>query len=160
MDGYAIRHVDGSDPAQALPVSQRIAAGHPGVKLEPATAARIFTGAEIPEGADTVVMQEDCTESGSSVLIRELPPRGENIRIRGQDLVKGQNMLPRGQRLRAQDMGLLASQGVNRVSVRKRLRVAVVSTGMSWSSRGQRWPWRDLQFKSLYLAGFVAGMGF
>lgn len=129
MDGYAIRHLDGEDASRALPISQRIAAGHPGVSLQPGTAARIFTGAEIPAGADTVVMQENCSEIEGGVLIRELPAKGENVRARGQDLVKGQEMLARGQRLRAQDLGLLASQGVDKVTVRKRLRVAIVSTG-------------------------------
>ena len=129
MDGYAIRIAECSDQKKPIPLSQRIAAGHPPQALQAGTAARIFTGAEIPPGADTVVMQEHCEESGGGVLIHQLPPPGANIRPRGQDVRSGQQMLPAGQRLRAQDVGLLASQGIGRVMVRKRLRVAVLSTG-------------------------------
>jgi len=129
MDGYAIRFEECRRQQQKIPLSQRVAAGHPPQPLAPGTAARIFTGAEIPPGADTVVMQENCTADESFLTINKLPEPGDNIRPRGQDLAAGQQMFGRGQRLRAQDLGLLASQGVSRVEVYRRLKVAVMSTG-------------------------------
>jgi molybdopterin molybdotransferase len=129
MDGYAIRHADAVAADGLLPVSQRIAAGHVPKPLGEGTAARIFTGAEIPDGADTVVIQEHCEATGDSVRIRTLAERGANIRPRAQDLERGQAMLGRGHRLRAQDLGLLASQGLEQIEVFRRLRIAILSTG-------------------------------
>ena len=129
MDGYAIRFGECAQPPQKIPLSQRIAAGHPPQPLAPGTAARIFTGAEIPPGADTVVMQENCSADESFVTINELPEPGDNIRPRGQDLCAGQQMFATGQRLRAQDLGLLAAQGISQVQVYRRLKVAMLSTG-------------------------------
>lgn len=129
MDGYAIRHADWQDERTGIPLSQRITAGSVPGGLEPATAARIFTGAQVPEGADTVVMQEHCDEADGAVRILKLPSAGANIRRRGQDLSTGQKVLAAGQRLRSQDLGLAASLGIPRIPVFKRLRVAVMSTG-------------------------------
>ncbi len=129
MDGYALRHADWQGPDVALPVSARIPAGSvPGV-LQPGTAARLFTGSEIPAGADTVVMQEHCTAGDAGVLIEPLPAPGANIRPRGQDMTAGQAVIPAGTRLRAQELGLLASLGQGSVKVLRRLRVAVLSNG-------------------------------
>ena len=129
MDGYALRHADRVDSRSALPLSQRITAGSVPASLAPGTAARIFTGAEVPAGADTVVMQEHCEGDADRVLIRKLPQIGANIRPRGQDIARGQRVLEAGQRLRSQDLGLLASLGIDRLKVRARLKVAVLSTG-------------------------------
>ena len=129
MDGYALRWSDWQSGAPGLPVSKRITAGSSPGTLEPGTAARIFTGAEIPAGADTVVMQEHCEETGDRVHVDKLPPRGANIRPRGQDVRTGQAVLQEGQRLRPQDLGLLASLGLAEIPVRRRLRVAMMSTG-------------------------------
>ena len=129
MDGYAIRRGECTGPEQKIPVSQRIAAGHQPQPLKPGTAARIFTGAEIPSGADSVVMQENCVAHEGFVSINKLPEPGDNIRPRGQDLTAGQKILAKGHCLRAQDLGLLASQGMNQAEVYKRLKVAVMSTG-------------------------------
>ena len=128
MDGYAVRAVDAA--ATSLPVSQRIAAGSIGSTLEPGTAARIFTGAAVPPGADAVVMQEDCElqDDGSIRIVCEVRC-GQNVRPRGQDIEEGQTVLSRGRRLRAQDLGLLASVGCHNVQVYRPLRVAVLSTG-------------------------------
>jgi molybdopterin molybdotransferase len=97
--------------------------------LSKGTAARIFTGAEIPAGADVVVMQEKCKAIGQSVLIEVVGEVGTNIRPRGQDICKGTTVLEAGHRLRAQDLGLIASLGFARIEVRQRLKVAIISTG-------------------------------
>jgi molybdopterin molybdotransferase len=137
MDGYALRNHEWTGPEQSIPLSQRIAAGHPPQPLAEGTAARIFTGAEIPAGADTVVMQENCAAGEDSVMIRQLPSTGSNIRPLGQDLYAGQNMLSRGHRLRAQDLGLLASQGMGEIEVYRRLKVSVMSNGDELVEPGQ-----------------------
>jgi molybdopterin molybdotransferase len=129
MDGYALRHKDWNSPDQALPISQRITAGKPPEPLKAGSAARIFTGAEIPEGADTVVMQENCSSDGDTVFIRQLGAVGNNIRPKGQDIERGATVLKAGHRLRPQDIGLIASLGFPEVLVWQRLTVALVSTG-------------------------------
>jgi len=129
MDGYAIRFNDWSDAQTGIPMSQRVTAGSVPTELIPGSAARIFTGAEVPPGADTVVMQEHCEEVEGGVRILKQPALGANIRRRGQDLSTGQKVLAAGQRLRAQDLGLAASLGIARVPVFRRLKVAVMSTG-------------------------------
>ena len=126
MDGYALR---ASEAGHALPVSQRIPAGTVGAALMPGTAARIFTGAAIPVGADVVVMQEDCKEVAGVVTVSAPVSVGQNIRPRGQDIRAGEVVLEKGRVLRPQDMGLLASVGCAQVQVYRPLRVAVLSTG-------------------------------
>jgi molybdopterin molybdotransferase len=127
MDGYALRAADAGGP---LPVNQRIRAGESrSVSLAPGTAARIFTGAAVPAGADAVVMQESCHELDGVVTVAGPVTRGQNIRPRGQDIAKGATVLPRGRRLKPQDLGLLASLGRASVPVYRPLRVAALSTG-------------------------------
>ena len=138
MDGYAIRCADWQDPDTGIPIGQRITAGMVPDSLGPASAARIFTGAEVPHGADTVVMQEHCEESDRQVRILKLPAQGANIRRRGQDLSTGQRVLSAGQRLRPQDLGLAASLGIAAVPVFRRLRVAVMSTGDELREPGEK----------------------
>jgi len=138
MDGYAIRYADWTDPGCAVPVSQRITAGSAPGELEPGSAARIFTGAEIPPGADSVVMQEHCEETGGVLRILNLPAPGANIRRRGQDLSSGQKVLSRGQRLRPQDLGLAASLGLAQIPAFRQLAVAVMSTGDELREPGDR----------------------
>ena len=129
MDGYALRHADWVDANSPLRLSQRITAGSSPAPLTEGTAARIFTGAEVPTGADTVVMQEHCEAGQDVVQIRQIPAPGANIRRRGQDIERGQRVLSAGQPLRAQDLGLAASLGFATVSVYRRLKVAILSTG-------------------------------
>jgi len=129
MDGYALRRGDWSDTNHTLPLSQRITAGTPPKPLEEGTAARIFTGAEIPQGADVVVMQENCSAGENNVKINQIGPLGSNIRPKGQDIRSGDTVLQAGQRLRPQDIGLIASLGFATIDVMQRLKVALVSTG-------------------------------
>lgn len=126
MDGYALRLADAGKP---LPVSQRIPAGTIGTTLQPGTAARIFTGATIPDGADVVVMQENCRVVDGTVSIDGPLSQYQNIRPKGQDMSLGDLVLGAGRRLRPQDLGLLASVGVSRVLVHKPLKIAILSTG-------------------------------
>lgn len=126
MDGYALR---ASDAGLPLPVSQRIPAGAVGVVLQPVTAARIFTGAAIPPGADCVVMQENTVEKEGVVTLSGPVQVGQNIRPRGQDIEEAEIILSRGRVLRPQDLGLLASIGCAEVNVYRPLKVAVLSTG-------------------------------
>jgi len=130
MDGYALRHEDWPGVGKPMKVSQRITAGSVPGSLEPGTAARIFTGAEVPHGADVVVMQENTKSDGDdSVRILELAEPGANIRSRGQDIARRDVILRQGTRLRAQELGQIASLGLPRVECYQRLRVALVSTG-------------------------------
>ena len=129
MDGYAVNTSDLSEPGCLLPVSQTIAAGHPGDSLIKGTAARIFTGAPIPEGCDAVVIQENTQAEGDDVTIMQLPGKGENIRSKGCDVDKGGVVLTSGHRLRPQDLGLLASLGIASVKVKKPITVAILNTG-------------------------------
>ncbi|HEX5632411.1 MAG TPA: gephyrin-like molybdotransferase Glp [Gemmatimonadales bacterium] len=130
MDGYAVRRADVPQPGVALPVGQRIPAGVPPAALAPGTAARVFTGAQIPAGADAVVMQEDCAAvAGGAVRIDVVPEPGQWIRRRGEDVAAGAVVLPRGTRLTPQAMGLAASVGAATLTVARRPRVALLSTG-------------------------------
>jgi molybdopterin molybdotransferase len=129
MDGYALRHADWPGAERSLPLSQRIPAGAVSEPLRAGSAARIFTGAMVPEGADTVVMQEDCKALKTSVRIGRLPEKGANIRPRAQDMAAGQQALQAGDRLRPQDSGLLASLGIAEATVFRRLKVALLSNG-------------------------------
>ena len=129
MDGYAVRCADVRSAPTTLRVTQRIAAGHPGQPLAPGTAARIFTGAPLPPGADAIVMQEATTAAGDQVTINEVPKPGAWIRRAGFDVKRGATIMEAGRRLQPQDCGLAASIGVARLSVVRRPRVAVFFTG-------------------------------
>ncbi len=129
MDGYAVRVAD-IQADKTLRISQRIAAGVVGQSLETGTVARIFTGAPVPEGADAVIMQEEATEVEGGVKFSvDSIVRNQNIRHIGEDIASGDVILSKGQRLRAQDLGLIASIGIASISVYQRLRVATFSTG-------------------------------
>ncbi len=132
MDGYALRVADASADA-LLPVSQRIPAGVVGQALAPYTAARIFTGAQIPLGADAVLMQEQSEalpgEGLGALRVRSAPSPGDWIRRRGEDVCAGDAVLARGTRLSPQALGLAASVGAATLQVLRRPRVALFSTG-------------------------------
>ena len=136
MDGYAVHCADVLSMGTTLPVAQRIAAGAVGQPLARGTAARIFTGAPIPEGADAVVMQEHCTAVGEAsagvpaqVQINIPPSLGQHIRRAGEDVARGDVVLARGCRLGPAALGLAASIGMARLTVVRRPRVALFSTG-------------------------------
>ena len=129
MDGYAVRCADWADTGTILQVNQRIPAGSSGHLLAPVSAARIFTGAPIPPGADAVVMQEDCETVEGGVRIRLQPQPGQWIRRRGEDVSAGAVVLHSSERLTPASLGLAASIGFAKVKVAPRVRVALFSTG-------------------------------
>ncbi len=132
MDGYALRASDVCEAGVVLQVTQRIPAGHFGKALEPLSAARIFTGAPMPEGADCVVMQEDCelvNEREGGVRINTVPRAGQWVRRRGEDVQLGTAALSKGELLAPAALGLAASLGFDRLQVARRPRVALFSTG-------------------------------
>ena len=134
MDGYAVRVADCAAPGAVLQVAQRIPAGTVGTPLAAGTAARIFTGAQIPEGADAIVMQEDTQpvpQEGTlgAVRIDIVPAAGQWIRRAGEDVAAGDVVLRQGERLTPAALGLAASVGFDRLQVARRPRVALLSTG-------------------------------
>jgi molybdopterin molybdotransferase len=128
MDGYAIRHADYQEGV-SLPIQQRCYAGDIPEALRPGYAIRLFTGSLIPEGADTVVIQENTQEADNHVSILHAPRIGQHIRKRGEDTLSGKALLNAGAKLKAAHITLLASQGLAQVPVYARLRIGVVTTG-------------------------------
>ena len=130
MDGYAVRSADfKGDEKVRLLISQRICAGLVGTELATKTAARIFTGASIPSGADAVIMQEVCEVEGEHVIISGPITAGANIRKTGEDITVGDTILKIGDKLKPQDVGLAASVGIAKLTVYHRLRVGIFFTG-------------------------------
>ena len=125
MDGFAVRTADG----ERLRVAQKIMAGAVGKPLEPGTAARIFTGAPIPPGADAIVMQEHTATEGDQVVLKKRPKPGDWVRRTGSDVRKGGEILQAGKRLLPQDTGLAASVGIGSLPVFRRVRLGLFFTG-------------------------------
>jgi len=160
MDGYAMRAADVAAPGTRLPVSQRVPAGHVPAPLKPGTAARIFTGAMIPPGADAVVMQEQCAAEGADVLVNHAPRAGEWVRKAGEDIRAGAEILPAGTRLTPQALGLAASVGLARLPVVRELRVAVFFTGDELAMPGEPLkPGAIYNSNRFVLRGLVEGLG-
>ena len=137
MDGYAVRVADLLHGDRRLPVSQRIPAGHSPQPLAAGTAARVFTGAPVPPGADAVVMQEQTEADGDCVAILHTPKAGEWITAQGADIRRGAVILPAGTRLSPQALGLAASIGAARLEVARRVKVAVFFTGDELTMPGE-----------------------
>ena len=128
MDGYAVRLSD-LQSSNRLKIAQKIMAGSVGKPLEPGTAARIFTGAPIPPGADAIVMQEHTEADNESVSVKKKPAKGEWIRLTGSDVKKGGEILAAGKRLQPQDTGLAASVGIKTLPVHRKVRLGLFFTG-------------------------------
>lgn len=140
MDGYALRAAEVQAMATRLPVSQRIPAGCVGHPLQPGTAARIFTGAPLPAGADTVVMQELCEHGGDEVVVNHVPRTGEAVRRAGSEIAAGSVVLVAGMRLTPQAVALAAAIGLAQLPVYRRVRVALFRTGSELVMPGQPLP--------------------
>jgi molybdopterin molybdotransferase len=158
MDGYAVR---AGDLPGELPVTQILYAGAPAHPLAPRTAARVFTGAVIPEGADTVIMQEDALVQQDRVAILGCVTKGAHIRARGADIRQGAPVLEAGALLSPQHLGLLASLGLGEVIVRRRIKVGIISTGdeLKQPGAGPLEPWQIYNSNAYQLAGLVSALG-
>jgi molybdopterin molybdotransferase len=162
VDGYAVRHRDLDAKSETrLAISTRLTAGRAAREpLGAGAAARIFTGAPMPVGADTVFMQEDVRVEGSAVVVPPGLKSGANRRLAGEDVRKGQVVLPAGRRLAAQDVALAAAVGLTRIEVRRRVRVAVFSTGDEIVEPGRALPPAALYDANRYLlAGMLDRLG-
>jgi molybdopterin molybdotransferase len=146
MDGYAVRVADLADLPVTLPVAGEIGAGQAGVtSLAPGTAAKIMTGAPVPQGADAVVPYEWTDRGAATVLVEQAPASGQHVRRAGEDVRAGDVVLPAGTVLEPRHLGLLASIGHPSVSCGRRPRVVIVSTGSEL-----REPGTDLAADSIY----------
>ena len=137
VDGYAVRHADlTAEGETVLRVSGRLAAGTTESAEAAGNAVRIFTGAPMPEGADTVFMQEDVEQEGECVTLPAGLRKGANMRPAGEDVARGVRIIEAGRRLRPQDLALAAATGLDRIAVRRKLRVAIFSTGDELAEAG------------------------
>jgi molybdopterin molybdotransferase len=162
VDGYAVAHSDLiPDRDTVMPVTGRAAAGHPLDRpARRGEAIRIFTGAPMPEGADTVLMQEDCAFEAGRVILKPGIRRGANRRHAGEDITEGEVALPAGQRLRAPDLGLAAALGHRALCVFRPLRVALLSTGDEVRDPGMPLPKGAIYDANRFmLAALLAGLG-
>lgn len=162
MDGYAIntRDISSSQPFTLFPIQQRIAAGDAAKSLEAGKAARIFTGAMMPAGANAVVMQEQCEVHEEGILIPQGVNDGQNIRSKGEDFKAGDILITKGTSLRSMELGLLAAMGIAEVCVSKPLKVMVLSTGDELAEPGESLKVGQIYNSNRYtLAGLLKGMG-
>jgi molybdopterin molybdotransferase len=162
VDGYAVRAADlDRDAETRLAITDRVTAGRAAARvLAPGAAIRIFTGAPMPAGADTVFMQEDVRLDGEAVVVPPGLDAGANRRLVGEDVRAGAVVLPAGRRLSAQHVALAAAVGLTQLPVRRRIRVAVLSTGDEIVEPGTPRPRAALFDANRYLlAGLIEGLG-
>jgi molybdopterin molybdotransferase len=136
MDGYAICLAD-YQPGRSFPIQQRCFAGQQPEALQRGNAIRLFTGSLMPEGADSVIMQEDCTEADNRVTINQAPDAGQHVRKQGEDVKKGRPVLAAGTLIGAAEIALLASQGLAQLDVYPRLKIGILTTGDELVTPGQ-----------------------
>src|SRR5699024_7143901 len=136
MDGYAIRHADYHDHAR-FPVQQQSFAGDVPAPLEAGQAIRLYTGSVMPEGADTVIMQEHVTVHDDGITINHPPRQGQHVRLKGEDVARGATIIEAGTRIQAGEIALLASQGIASLQVYSPLKVGLLTTGDELVSPGQ-----------------------
>jgi molybdopterin molybdotransferase len=160
MDGYAVCAAELVEAGVRLPVSQRVAAGDVARPHVPGSAARIFTGAQVPDGADAVVMQEDCVADGDFVVVNLVPAPGQHVRLKGSDLREGKAILAAGSRFSAAALGLAASVGFARVPVYRRLKVAIFFTGSELVMPGHPLPAGHIYNSNRFvMGGFLQDLG-
>jgi molybdopterin molybdotransferase len=162
VDGYAVRAADLDGKGETrLAIVDRVAAGHAAQEeITAGQAIRIFTGAPMPSGADTVFMQEDCREEGGAVIVPPGLKRGANRRLAGEDMRKGALALPAGRRLAVQHVALAAALGLTRLNVHRRVRVSLFSTGDELIEPGAKLPRAALYDSNRYLlTGLIARLG-
>ncbi len=162
VDGYAVRHADLPPEGEArLRIAGRAAAGHPFAgTVGPGEAVRIFTGAPMPAGPDTVLMQEDCREEDGAVIFAGRIKAGANRRFAGEDVAAGRRVLAAGRRLRPQEVALAAAVGVTELEVYRPLRVAVFSTGDEVRDPGQDLPEGGIYDSNRYaIMALAEGLG-
>jgi len=150
VDGFALRIEDYKD-TRKFRISQRITAGSNPEEIEEKTAVKIFTGAPIPKGVDTVVMLEDCSEEDGYVTLPETVKINMNIRPMGQDVKKGETVLTKGTKIKPQEMGLIASVGIKKLKVYRPLRVAIVSTGSELIEPGEEFSYGKIYNSNRFL---------
>jgi molybdopterin molybdotransferase len=161
VDGYAVRGDDIEAARERFVVVDRVAAGHAATQaVEPGEAVRIFTGAPVPAGADTVFMQEDCRVDGKHVIVPPGLRRGSNRRLAGEDIRAGTVALHAGRRLTARDVALVAALGLTELNVKRRVRVALFSTGDEIAEPGSALSGAALYDSNRYLlAALIARFG-
>ncbi|RLA07905.1 MAG: molybdopterin molybdenumtransferase MoeA [Gammaproteobacteria bacterium] len=129
MDGFAFAFDGITDNNKKIPISNRIPAGKNPAKLDPNTVARIFTGACIPEGADTVIKQESCQYDNDNLIIKDMPKKCANVRYAGEDFKEQDVLIKQGAIIKPQDQGIAASTGNSNLKVKRKIKIAIFSTG-------------------------------